>query len=336
MRALKIASAAVAAVIVVAALLLIVGVPSGFLTSAIQARVERETGYRLTIAGLTRIGLWPSLNVTLHDVTLQDPKDRDGAGRLTIGSLQADITLASLWSGHPQVTELAIAHPVLHVPLLRERAGPLGAARGQATSPNEADETAPAIDRIVVTDGAVEFANLHDRVDNRIDGINADATIGADRKIRIAGSARAGEHPLAFDIGAIAPAHLADRQNIPVELKLEAPGALQAPLSAKAELRLNGAVVMINGLSGTLGDGAFNGWASADLSSKPLVKLDLDFQRLEIAGVRGGAPPSPAPGLQHAWSNASIDLAGLNYVDAQIRISAAELDIGQAHLAPVA
>ena len=77
MRALKIAGAAVAAVIVVAALLLIVGIPSGFLTSAIQERVERETGYRLTIAGATRIGLWPSLNVTLNDVTLEEPKDRD-------------------------------------------------------------------------------------------------------------------------------------------------------------------------------------------------------------------------------------------------------------------
>src|SRR6202035_4804216 len=336
MRALKIAGSAVAPIGVVAGLVLVIGIPSGFLTSAIQSRVERETGYRLTIAGLTRIGVWPSLNVTLNDVTLQDPKDRDGSSRLTIGSLQADITLASLWSGHPQVTELAILHPVLHVPLLRERERPLGAARGQAASPNEADETAPAIDRIIVTDGAVEFANLRDRVDNRIDRINAEAAIGSDRKIRITGSAKAGEHPLTFDISAVAPAHLADRQNIPIEVKLEAPGALQAPLSAKAELRLNGAGVMINGLSGTLGDGSFNGWASVDTASKPLVKLDLDFQRLELATSAKGAAPSSGQGLQHAWSNASIDLTGLNYVDAQIRISAAELDIGEAHLAPAA
>ena len=46
--------------------------------------------------------------MTLNDVTLQDPKDRDGASRLTVGSVQADVTLASLWSGHPQVTELII------------------------------------------------------------------------------------------------------------------------------------------------------------------------------------------------------------------------------------
>ena len=335
MRALKIAGSAVAAVIVVAALLLIVGVPSGFLTSAIQSRVERATGYRLTIAGATRIGLWPSLNVTLNDVTLEAPKDRDGMGSLTVGRLQADITLASLWSGHPQVTELAIAHPVLHVPLLRER-GPLNPPAKAAAPAGEADADAPAIDLISVTDGVVEFSNLRDRVANRIEDINVDAVIGGDRKIRITGNATAGEQALKFDIGAIAPAHLADRQNIPVDLKLEAPGALQAPLSAKAEVRLNGALVMINGLSGTLGDGAFNGWASVDTSSKPLVKLDLDFQRLDVAASAPRAASSPSQGLQRAWSNASIDLTGLNYVDAQIRVSAAELNIGEAHIAPAA
>jgi AsmA protein len=106
---------------------------------------------------------------------------------------------------------------------------------------------------------------------------------------------------------------------------------LQAPLSAKAEVRLNGAVVMINGLTGTLGDGAFNGWASVDLASKPLVKLDLDFQRL----ARAKSPDSTGSAGQ-PWSNATIDFNGLNYVDAQARISAAELTIGDGHFAPAA
>ena len=134
-----------------------------------------------------------------------------------------------------------------------------------------------------MTDGTIEFSNLRDRVDNRIDGINADAVIGGDRKIKITGSARASEHPLKFEIKATMPAPPLARQNIPVDLTLDAPGVLQAPLSGKAEVRLNGSVVMINGLTGTLGDGAFNGWASVDLASKPLVKLDLDFQRLDVA-----------------------------------------------------
>ncbi len=90
MRVLKIAGTAIAAVAAVIALLLVIGIPSGFLTSQIQERVERETGYKLTVNGGAKIGVWPSLNVTLNDVTLQDPKERDINNRLAASSIQAD------------------------------------------------------------------------------------------------------------------------------------------------------------------------------------------------------------------------------------------------------
>jgi AsmA protein len=99
MRALKIAGAAIAAVIVVIALLLVIGIPSGFLKAEIQERIERETGYKLAINGGVKIGLWPQLNVRLNDVTLQDPRDRDINHRFTASSIEADVTLASLWAG---------------------------------------------------------------------------------------------------------------------------------------------------------------------------------------------------------------------------------------------
>jgi AsmA protein len=338
MRVLKIAGAAVAAVIVVAGLLLLIGVPSGFLTSTIQTRVERETGYRLTIAGSTRIGLWPSLNVTLNNVTLQDPKDRDTSDRLIVNSIQAEIKLASLWSGQPEITELVIDHPILTVPLLRERAAPRSAApKGVVTSTeveasnNEASNNSVAIDRVIVTDGAIIFSNLRDRVTHRVDGINASAVVGGDRNIRVAGNARAGDRPAKFVIKATPPGGPIERQTIPVDISFEAPGLLQNPLTAKAEVRLNGSVVMINGVTGALGDGAFNGWASVDISSKPLVKLDLDFQRLDVAMAKGNGGSGPQP-----WSNASFDLVGLNYVDVQAKISAAEINVGNARVAPVA
>jgi AsmA protein len=191
MRVLKIAGAAIAAVIVVLALALVIGIPSGFLTSEIQARVERETGYRLTISGATKIGLWPRLNVTLTDVTLENPNDRDSSNRLTVGRIRADMTLASVWSGHPQITELVIVRPVLYHPLLRERTRVPNPSSRPTTSSSEPDTNALAIDRVTVTDGTLVAFNLRDRVENRIAGINADATISGDRKITITGSARA-------------------------------------------------------------------------------------------------------------------------------------------------
>jgi AsmA protein len=88
---------------------------------------------------------------------------------------------------------------------------------------------------------------------------------------------------------------------------------------------------MINGLSGALGDGAFNGWASVDIASKPLVKLDLDFQRLDIPMAKSADGAASQP-----WSNAPINVSGLNYVDAQMRVSATEAHIGEARFAPLA
>src|SRR6476620_10327910 len=153
MRALKIAGAGIAAVIIVLALALIIGIPLGFLTSEIQARVERETGYRLTIAGATKISIWPQLNVTLTELTLENPKDRDASDRLTVGSVQADLTLASLWSGHPQITELVIVRPVLYHPLLRERTPTTNPSSRPAASSGERDPNALAIERVTITDG---------------------------------------------------------------------------------------------------------------------------------------------------------------------------------------
>ncbi|SFJ00583.1 AsmA family protein [Bradyrhizobium sp. Gha] len=327
MRAMKFAGAAVAAIIIVAGLLLVIGIPSGFLTATIASRVEQATGYRLSIDGTARISLWPTLNITLNDLTLQDPKDRSGITRLTIDSVQADMSLASAWSGRPEISEIVVSHPVLHQPLLRERL-PNTDASPQAFA---LDMSGATIERIKISNGEITFSRARDRVEGRISAINADAVTSRDRKVNIAGTARLGEHPTRFDIKATTPAPPIERQTIPVDFAIDMPDVLTSQLAGHADMRLNGAVVMINGVSGTLGDGGFNGWASVDIASKPLVKLDLDFQRLAIplAKSPGGATGQP-------WSDAPIDVSGLNYVDAQIRVSANEAVIGDARLAPLA
>src|SRR5205085_8965851 len=163
-----------------------------------------------------------------------------------------------------------------------------------------------SIEHISVTGGTIVLSNLRDRVERRIETVNADITIDSDRKVRLSGSARRDGHPLKFEIKATPPAAPIERQNIPAEIKIDAPDLLPAPLTAKAEARLNGSIVMINGVTGALGDAAFNGWASVDLSSKPLVKLDLDFQKLAIATTRStgdssGQPSSGQPSSGQPW-----------------------------------
>ena len=327
MRAVKFAGAALAAIIIVIALLLVIGIPSGFLTATIASRVESATGYRLSIDGTAKISLWPTLNVTLNDLALADPKDRSGITRLTIDSVQADMSLSSVWSGHPKISEIIVTHPMLYQPLLRERLP----NADSSPKPLALDMDGATIDRIKITDGEVAFSRVRDRVEGHISAINADAVMGRDRKVNLTGTARVGEHPTKFDIKATTPTPPIERQTIPVDFAIDMPDVLTSQLAGHAELRLNNGVVMINGVNGTLGDGAFNGWASVDIASKPLVKVDLDFQRLAIPLAK-----SPAGATGQPWSDASIDVSGLNYVDAQIRISANEAVIGEARLAPLA
>jgi len=327
MRAVKFVGAALAAVIIVIATLLVIGIPSGFLTSTIASRVESATGYRLSIDGTTKISLWPTLNVTLNDLTLADPRDRSGITRLTVDSVQAEMSLSSLWSGRPEISELIVTHPVLYQPLLRERLP----NAGSSSKPPTLNVDGATIDRVKVTDGEVAFSRLRDRVEGRISAINADAIIGRDRRVNVTGTARVGDHPTKFDVKATAPASPAERPTVPVDFAIDMPDVLKSQLTGHAEMRMNGDVVMINGVNGRLGDGAFNGWASVDIASKPLVKVDLDFQRLAIPLAK-----SPQGAAGQPWSNAPIDVSGLNYVDAQVRISANEAVIGDARIAPLA
>jgi AsmA protein len=333
MRALKIAGAVAICLIALGIVLLVTGAPSGFITSLVQDRIERETGYRIAINGKTTIDVWPAFSLVLHNVTLDSPGNAATDAQLAVGDVRAALEFPSLLSGTPKISELTIDHPTLRLPLLRERTNiPSRPAGSEDTAE---DDTAFPIDRVTVSNGTIVFFDPQTGSENRVGDLNASVILGADRTINIAGDARPGNHSLKFTIKATPPAGPLGRRNIPMELTLDVPGLLTRALTAKAEVRINGETLLINGLSGSLDDGKFSGWASVDLASKPLVKVDLDFQRFNF----GASPRQPTPVPQsdkQPWSDAPIDVSGLNYVDGQVRISAAELNVGEARFAPVA
>jgi AsmA protein len=49
------------------------------------------------------------------------------------------------------------------------------------------------------------FSNLRDRVENRIETVNADITIDSSRKVALSGSARRNGYPLKFEVKAALP-----------------------------------------------------------------------------------------------------------------------------------
>lgn len=320
--ALKLLSLIAVLVIVAIAALFVVGVPSSVVNALLSDRVEEATGARLKIGSAARLGLFP-LNLSVDDVSLVPPGN-DGT-RIEVERITAEITASSLLSREPTAARVTLTKPLLRAPLIRER------ARNPAPSSTlPASTTRIPFERLVVTDGSVLLSDPVAKVEQRIDGIAADVEMFTDRRIAIRGSARLGNAPAAFT-ATTRLVSAADRQPVPFEMTFDAPGVVPRAISAAGNVKIAGALVSLSNLSGKFGDEAFNGWASADLASKPVLKLDLDFPRLSFDAPKWRQ--SGASG-EAAWSTDAFDVAGLNYADAQGKLSVAELKVGTLRVNP--
>jgi AsmA protein len=336
MKPLKITAIGVAGILVAASLLLAWGIPAGFLLGTIQNRFEAETGYRLQIAGDTKIALWPSPRVAARNVNIFKANDGGAQGQFVAESVQLDIPFGSLFSTRPQISEIAIVRPVVRVPLIRERAARPADSSGNSAPARPAPPFTVAL--VTIQDGTVVLFGARDRVERRIERIDLRASLAdLNNRLDLTADAYMGDQLLRLRLAGNVPTGL-ERQTIPIELTFEAPGLLQERLSTRADVKSSGSLLMINGLTGTIGQSKLNGWASIDFAGKPLVKLDLDAQRIDLAVPRAGASGSGDGGKANwdqPWSDQPVRLEELNFFDAEVRFSAAQFNIDTFRFAPI-
>ena len=333
MKALKILAAILGLLLVALVVTLAVGIPGGFVTGAIERRVEAETGYQLDIDGGATVKLWPLTVVTLNEVSLHDPKDRDISERFRARSIRAEVSLRGLLTGNPRVREISIEHPVVNLPMARERTRQTRAFK-QNGNGTHAEPLPMPIDRVVISDGAVVFKDVRNRVENRVEQINLKATATPDRRLDLTGEARTGDQPFKLEAKATIPNDPVDALTVPVDFKIDVPGLLPQTLSGNGEVKASGTTVTINSLTGTLGAARFSGYASVEATIKPLVKVNLDFKQLDIDTPAAMATKPANDRVWHGWNDAAFSLDGLNYLDADFQISTAALNVGTLHLAP--
>jgi AsmA protein len=345
MKAYKIAAVCLVIVLVAGALAVTLGVPAGPLVGTISNRLEAATGYRLDVPGGAKLTFWPRLTFIAHDVRVSRAGGASPIDRFTAQSLQLSLMTMSVFSGRPHITEIALAHPVLHQELLRERTTPpaMRPPAGSGGSPASAT-IRPIIDRIVVTDGALVFTNPSNGVENSIEHIDLTASI-AGNEDRLDAQAQWDDHPVRLSLKASALAESLAGQSVPVEFTFEAPDLLQSVTGA-ANIRASAGLFAINGLTGTIGQDRFNGSATVDLTSKPLVEADFDLKHLDFTLGHASATPAgnsaanagraARPVAQdRRWSDQDVRVDGLNFIDADIRVSTAEFTINKFHVAPV-
>lgn len=327
MKALKIIGAVFGLLIVAVGVTLAVGIPGGFITGTIEDRVEKETGLQLDINGGATIKLWPLTVVTLSDVALFDPKDKSVSERFRAESIRAELSLRSLLTGNPRVREINIVRPVINLAMVRERTRQLTTT---AKSTASLDDVPLAVDRVVVSDATIVFKDTRHRVENRIEKLNVKALASPGRKLDVTVDARSGDQAFKLEAKTTIPTGPVDSMTLPVEFKAEAPGLLPQALSGNGEVKFSGTTVTINSLMGALGNARFSGYASIEATTKPLVKVNLDFKQLDIDAPAAVANKPAGDG----WSTEAINLDGLNYVDADFQISAAALNVGALKVAP--
>jgi AsmA protein len=327
MKALKILGAVFGLLIVAIAVTLVVGIPGGFVTGAIEERIEKETGLQLDINGGATIKLWPLTVVTLSDVALYDPKDKDVPERFRAADIRAELSLRSLLTGHPRVREINIVRPVVSVPMARERTRQVSTG-GRSTA--SLDDVPLSIERVVISDATILFKDPRNRVEQKLEKLNVKAIATPGRKLDVTADARSGDQTFKLDAKATVPGGPVDGLTVPIDFKLDAPGTLPQALSGNGEIKLGGNTIAINNLSGTLGAARFSGHASVEATTKPLVKVNLDFKQLDLETPSAVGAKSP-----QGWSETPIKLDGLNYVDADFQISAATLNVGTLKLTPV-
>src|SRR5262245_9161564 len=191
MRILKILGACTGILIVLIAVVLAIGLPGGMITGAIQNRFEQQTGYRLAI-GAMEIGLRPMPTVTLTHVALSDPQNRDNSIQLEVERIKAQIPFGSLLTGKPRVDQLVITGPVLHAPLRRDRARSTATSSGGASGNTVNSDVLQSIGHVEIDKGTILLADKRRGVENRLDKVGLDLTVGSGRRVKAVFNAETG------------------------------------------------------------------------------------------------------------------------------------------------
>ncbi len=332
MKVKRITGVVLTAVAAAVLLVLVVGIPSNFLVETIQNRFETETGYRLRIADGVKFGFLPSPSVTVHKISVLGGDGPRPETRVTADSVRVKLTYSSLFSSRPRLTEVAVFGPKFYVPLLRERTTPIttrSAGAGRA-----APAEAPLVDRFTVEDGVVVFSSQDGKVDSQFDRVALEGSIGPSDALAVKATGRIGEQALNVELKGQVPGGRNEGKPLAFEFKFEAPGLLREAASGTADVRTRGPLLTISSFTGAIGQSKFSGSASADLASKPFVKMDIELQRLDLsaAAPAGGGPQAS---LDQPWSDKPFSVDWLNFLDAEVQISAAELNIDKFRFAPI-
>lgn len=88
-------------------------VPTDAIRERVAAVVEEQTGRKLTVAGDASVGGFPSLGVSLNDVSLADPAEMGDGRTVHMEALKVDLEIVPLFSRNVAIRRLVLTKPTI-------------------------------------------------------------------------------------------------------------------------------------------------------------------------------------------------------------------------------
>jgi AsmA protein len=343
MKWIRLALSLVLAVVVVAALYVVLfGIPAQSLIASFTRDVAAKNDLSISI-GPAKLTIWPDTGLAVDAIRVQDRKS--GEELLAIEHVQLGASLRDMIAGNIRITEVALRRPVIHVdPIISRgtREQPSGSAKNEAR-PNTLDRRL-AIDSVSIDDGVFIVRDGRETAEIHLDSMRMTASVSAADRLDLAINAKLEKQPIQLSVQAERAGQLLDGKAVPVTLKMEAAGKLTGPLTLTAQVLKTGPVLRVNDIAGTLDQGRINGSLAVSFAGqKPFVDANFESDKLDLTGFLGPAPARSNSGASSAakpglapWSDKPISLFGLRLFEGNAKLSAREVLIQRARIAPVA
>lgn len=177
-----------AALAVASATFLVVAAPTDLVRDQIIAEVRERTGRDLTVAGGTSLTMFPSMGISLHDVSLSQPSGMGGEPMVHVAEMDVKIPLWPLLRGEMKVEQLVIRRPVLALRIDREgrrnwefrrpREGDSGPARGAGGGLGGSSELQKlALANVRIEDGTVRYVDERRQFREEITGLHLELSL---------------------------------------------------------------------------------------------------------------------------------------------------------------
>jgi AsmA protein len=261
-----------------AAAFLVVAAPVDLLRDRLIEQVKARTGRDVAVVGATSLSLFPSVTVSLADVSLAAPPDMPGAPVLTVPVLEAEVGYWQLVAGRAAPRRITLHRPIIELAIdadgrrswemAQSSSGPAEpGSKGHDAGVRGGDGVVPVrrtdigFGKINIVDGTVRYSNARASERYELTGLSLVATADeATGVLRVEGSTELRGERMALS-GTAAPLRMLAAGK-PIQLAVKLSGRL-LEVNYEGTLATAGGLVLEGGIGFTSPSGAaLQAWLS--------------------------------------------------------------------------